>query len=127
MIRLHLPFALLRRRDTQAARFHAAPALYQSRAAGNSESLALAAIVAAGVAILGRDASSAARLLGASCQLLERIGVGITLADQRDIDHFRDLTAQALPPAEWLALLAEGQSLTEDDVVALALRMLADE
>jgi predicted ATPase/DNA-binding CsgD family transcriptional regulator len=78
------------------------------------------AFLAGPVAAKG-DPEQAARLLGASEAILDRIGAVITTSDQHEIERFvNDVKAQ-LDKATFEAAWAEGQAMTYEEAVACAL------
>jgi hypothetical protein len=78
------------------------------------------AFLAGPVAAKG-DPEQAARLLGASEAILDRIGAVITTSDQHEIERYVDDVKAQLDKAAFEAAWAEGHAMTFEEAVACAL------
>lgn len=93
---------------------------------GDPWGLASALVTAAGVALRGRDAGRAARLLGAAEALLDEMGgllFAVWRADQR---RFTDEARATLGDTAFTAALAEGRAIPLGDIARAVAGLLAE-
>jgi predicted ATPase/DNA-binding CsgD family transcriptional regulator len=107
--------------DLPAARLYYAESLALQRDLGNRQGIAECL---AGLVGTLADAAGAARVCAASARLLEQIGAPLAPADQAALDRDTTAVRRRLGDAAWRSAWAEGQALSTDEAVALA---LADE
>ncbi len=75
----------------------------------------------AGMAMLEGDAVRAARLFGATNNLLHQRGLKMPPANQKDYDHFRAIAQNTLGEEAYKAAWEDGSTLSLEEAIALAL------
>ncbi|NDL55936.1 BTAD domain-containing putative transcriptional regulator [Phytoactinopolyspora mesophila] len=117
LIRAELGFVAELRGDAEAARIHHTQSLAGARSTGDPRAVALALEGLAGAASLDGHHTWAARLLGASTTLRERVGAPLPPAERTDVDRITARVRHSLGEPVFSEEFATGTELTPDDLV----------